>query len=50
MSSRNQRILNAIDSLVRRFHVDIPGEDEASAEERESNAVDFVTELLKKYA
>ncbi|ATZ53476.1 Bcspc98 [Botrytis cinerea B05.10] len=46
MSSRSTRISTAIDSLVRRFQVDIPGEDPADAEERESNATDFVREIL----
>jgi gamma-tubulin complex component 3 len=46
MSSRSQRVSNGIDSLVRRLLVEIPGEDPASLEERESNAVDFVREVL----
>lgn len=49
MSSRNQRVSNGINSLVRRLLVEIPGEDPASAEERENNAVDFVTEVLQRY-
>jgi gamma-tubulin complex component 3 len=48
MSSRNQRVSNGINSLVRRLLVDIPGEDAASAEERENNAVDFVREVLER--
>ncbi|KAL2073327.1 hypothetical protein VTL71DRAFT_10651 [Oculimacula yallundae] len=47
MSSRNQRVSSGINSLVRRLLVEIPGEDPASAEERENNAVDFVTEVLQ---
>ncbi|KAA8569355.1 hypothetical protein EYC84_001005 [Monilinia fructicola] len=47
MSTRSARISTAIDSLVRRFQVDIPGEDPADAEERENNAADFVREILK---
>jgi gamma-tubulin complex component 3 len=50
MSSRQQRIKNGIDSLVRRLLVDIPGEDTTSAEEREQNAVDFVREILERYS
>ena len=46
MSSRSQRVSSGIDSLVRRLLVEIPGEDPASAEEREQNAVDFVREFL----
>jgi gamma-tubulin complex component 3 len=49
MSSRSQRVSNGIDSLVRRLLVEIPGEDAASAEERELNAVDFVREVLERY-
>lgn len=49
MSSRNQRVSNGINSLVRRLLVEIPGDDPASAEERENNAVDFVTEVLQRY-
>jgi hypothetical protein len=49
MSSRNQRISNGIDSLVRRLLVEIPGEDAASAEEREQNAIEFVREVLGRY-
>ncbi|PQE28311.1 Spc97 Spc98 family protein [Rutstroemia sp. NJR-2017a WRK4] len=47
MSTRNTRIANAIDSLVRRFQVEIPGEDPAVAHERELSAVEFVKEILK---
>ncbi|KAL5324218.1 hypothetical protein ACEPPN_008762 [Leptodophora sp. 'Broadleaf-Isolate-01'] len=47
MSSRNQRVSSGINSLVRRLLVEIPGEDPASTEERENNAVDFVTEVLQ---
>lgn len=46
MSSRSQRVSNGIDSLVRQLLVEIPGEDPASLEERECNAVDFVREVL----
>lgn len=46
MSSRNQRVSNGIDKLVRRLLVEIPGEDPADAEERENNAIDFVREVL----
>ena len=49
MSSRNPRISNGIDRLVRRLLVEIPGEDTASAEERELNAIDFVREVLERY-
>lgn len=49
MSTRSARISTAIDSLVRRFQVVIPGEDPADAEERETNAVEFVREILKRY-
>jgi hypothetical protein len=49
MSSRNQRVSNGIDSLVRRLLVEIPGEDAASAEEREQNAIEFVREVLGRY-
>lgn len=49
MSSRNQRVNKGIASLVERLHVDIPGEDQESAEERQNNAIDFVTELLQRY-
>ena len=49
MSSRSQRVSNGIDSLVRRLLVEIPGEDAASAEDRELNAVDFVREVLERY-
>lgn len=49
MSSRNQRVSSGINSLVRRLLVEIPGEDPASTEERENNAVDFVTEVLQRY-
>lgn len=49
MSSRSQRVNNGIDSLVRRLLVEIPGEDAASAEERELNAVEFVREVLGRY-
>lgn len=48
MSSRSQRVNNGINSLVRRFVVEIPGEDPASAEERENNAVDLVREILER--
>ena len=48
MSSRAQRVNSGINSLVRRLLVDIPGEDEQSAEEREANALDFVTEVLQR--
>jgi len=46
MSSRSQRVNSGINSLVRRLLVEIPGEDPASAEERENNAIDFVKEIL----
>jgi len=49
MSSQNQRINKGITSLVRRLLGDIPGEDPAAAEERESNAVEFVGEFLERY-
>jgi gamma-tubulin complex component 3 len=49
MSSRNQRVSNGINSLVRRLLVEVPGEDPASADEREQNAIDFVTEVLGRY-
>ena len=49
MSSRNQRVNKGITSLVERLHVDIPGEDPESTEERQNNAIDFVTELLQRY-
>ena len=49
MSSRNQRVNKGITSLVERLHVNIPGEDPESAEERQSNSIDFVTELLQRY-
>jgi hypothetical protein len=49
MSSRNQRVSNGIDRLVRRLLVEIPGEDPASAEEREQNAIEFVREVLGRY-
>ncbi len=45
-SSRSQRINTGIKFLVRKQLVQIPGEDQASAEERESNAIDFVQEIL----
>lgn len=48
MSSRNQRVSDGIDSLVRRQLVEIPGEDPVSTEERKSNAVEFVREVLGK--
>jgi gamma-tubulin complex component 3 len=48
MSSRSHRISDGIDRLVQRLLVNIPGEDAASAEERESNAIDFVTEVLQR--
>ena len=47
MSSRSQRIGDGIDKLVRHLLVKIPGEDAASAEDREINAVDFVREVLE---
>ncbi|CZT00719.1 probable spindle pole body component alp6 [Rhynchosporium agropyri] len=47
MSSRNQRVNSGISSLVRRLLVEIPGENPDSAQERESNTVDFVTEVLQ---
>jgi gamma-tubulin complex component 3 len=46
MSSRIQRVNNGINSLVRRLLVEIPGEDPADGEEREENAIHFVTEFL----
>ncbi|TAQ89413.1 hypothetical protein B7494_g2292 [Chlorociboria aeruginascens] len=46
MSSRNQRVSSGIDSLVRRLHVEVRGEDATSAQERKDNAVDFVREVL----
>ena len=49
MSSRSQRVSNGIDSLVRRLLVNIPGEDPATTEERELNAVEFVREVLERY-
>jgi len=49
MSSRHQHVSNGINRLVRRLLVDIPGQDPASADEREQNAVDFVTEVLARY-
>lgn len=48
MSSRNQRINNGISSLVRRLQVDIPGEDDDAAEERENEGIDFVTSVLER--
>lgn len=48
MASRNHRISNGIDSLVRKFSVEIPGEDPADADERDSNAADFVKEVLRR--
>lgn len=48
MSNRNQRIVDAINNLVRKYQVDIPGEDEAAAAERQSDSVQAVTEILKK--
>lgn len=48
MSSRNQRVNNGINSLVRRLLVEIPGEDPAAAEERENNALDLVKEILER--
>lgn len=47
-SSRNQRVSNGIDSLVRRLFVEIPGEDPASQEDRLLNARDFVREVLER--
>lgn len=49
MSSRNQRLSTGVNSLVRRLLVNIPGEDPASANEREQNAIDFVREVLGRY-
>jgi gamma-tubulin complex component 3 len=49
MSSKNQRITDGIDSLVNKFLVPIPGEDPATTEERASNAIEFVTEVLQRY-
>jgi hypothetical protein len=46
MSSRGQRVSNGIDSLVRRLLIEIPDEDPVVTEERESNAIDFVREVL----
>jgi gamma-tubulin complex component 3 len=46
MSSRNPRISTGINSLVQQLLVKIPGEDPASADEREQNAIDFVREVL----
>ncbi|KAK6584088.1 hypothetical protein PZA11_003818 [Diplocarpon coronariae] len=48
MSSRSQRVSNGINSLVRRFLVEIPDENIASAEERKNNAVEFVAEILQR--
>ena len=48
MSSRSQRVSKGIDSLVRQLLVEIPGEDAAAADERESSAVDFVREVLER--
>jgi len=50
MSSRNQRVNKGIASLVERLLVNIPGEDPESADERHNDAIDFVTELLQRYA
>lgn len=50
MSSRSQRVNNGINSLVRRLIVEIPGEDPASAEERENSALDLVREILERYS
>jgi hypothetical protein len=49
MSSRSNRINNGIEGLVRRLLVEIPGEDAASADEREQAAIDFVKEVLERY-
>lgn len=49
MSSRSQRISDGIDSLVHKLLQPIPGEDPASADERETNAIEFVTEVLQRY-
>lgn len=49
MSSRTQRVNDGINRLVRRLLVEIPGEDPALTDEREQNAVDFVTEVLGRY-
>lgn len=49
MSSRNNRVSDGIDRLVRRLLVKIPGEDPAATDEREQNAIDFVTEVLGRY-
>jgi gamma-tubulin complex component 3 len=49
MSSRAQRVNNGINSLVRRLLVEIPGEDPADGEEREENAIHFVTEFLERW-
>jgi hypothetical protein len=48
MSSSSQRVSTGIDSLVRRLLVEIPGEDPASHEDRELNAVEFVREVLER--
>jgi gamma-tubulin complex component 3 len=48
MSSRSQRVNKGINSLVERLHVVVPGEDVDSAEERQNNAVAFVTEVLQR--
>lgn len=48
MSSRNQRVSSGIESLVRRLLVEIPGEDPDATDERENNAIDFVTEVLQR--
>ncbi|KAI9048645.1 hypothetical protein LZ554_007476 [Drepanopeziza brunnea f. sp. 'monogermtubi'] len=47
MSSKSQRVSTGINSLVRRFQVEIPGEDPASAQDRQDTAVDLVSELLQ---
>ena len=48
MSSTNQHINNAINSLIQKLIQHIPGEDAESTEEREANAIEFATEILLK--
>jgi hypothetical protein len=50
MSSREQRVSSGIKGLVRRLLVEIPGEDPDSTDEREANAIDFVAEVIERYA
>ncbi|KAI0998372.1 Spindle pole body component [Podosphaera aphanis] len=47
MSSKNQRIINGIDSLAGKFLTEIPHEDEVSAEQRKKGAAEFVREQLE---